>query len=63
MSRHRLVAIVIKDHGAAVVRHVARRLVMPPNRGGDQRQFTEGKVVPRPACPPEYRRRFALTGR
>jgi transcriptional regulator GlxA family with amidase domain len=38
--------VLAKDLGAAVARHVSRRLVMPPSRGGDQRQFIETKVVP-----------------
>ena len=38
--------VLAKDLGTAVARHVSRRLVMPPSRGGDQRQFIETKVVP-----------------
>jgi transcriptional regulator GlxA family with amidase domain len=38
--------VLAKDLGPTVARQVSRRLVMPPSRGGDQRQFIEGKVVP-----------------
>jgi transcriptional regulator GlxA family with amidase domain len=38
--------VLARDLGAAAARQVSRRLVVPPTRGGDQRQFIEGKVVP-----------------
>lgn len=38
--------MLAKDLGPAAARHVSRRLVMAPNRDGDQRQFIERKIVP-----------------
>jgi transcriptional regulator GlxA family with amidase domain len=38
--------VMAKDLGPSAARHVSRRLVMPPSRGGDQRQFIETKTVP-----------------
>jgi transcriptional regulator GlxA family with amidase domain len=38
--------VLARDLGATAARHVSRRLVMPPSRGGDQRQFIETKVEP-----------------
>ena len=40
--------LIRRDHGAAVANRVARRLVMPPQRDGGQRQFVE-RPVPTPA--------------
>jgi AraC family transcriptional regulator, transcriptional activator FtrA len=38
--------LVRRDHGTAVANQVARRLVIPPHRDGDQAQFTERPVPP-----------------
>jgi transcriptional regulator GlxA family with amidase domain len=38
--------ILAKDLGTSAARQVSRRLVMPPTRGGDQRQFIQTKAVP-----------------
>jgi AraC family transcriptional activator FtrA len=43
-----LVHLVRRDHGAKVANQVARRLVIPPHRDGDQAQY-----VPRPVAPDE----------
>ena len=43
-----LVHLVRRDHGAKVANQVARRLVIPPHREGDQAQY-----VPRPVAPEE----------
>jgi AraC family transcriptional activator FtrA len=37
--------LVRKDHGAAIANQVARRLVVPPHRGGGQAQFIEVPVA------------------
>jgi AraC family transcriptional regulator, transcriptional activator FtrA len=46
-----LVHLVRRDHGAKVANQVARRLVIPPHRDGDQAQY-----VPRPVAPDESSR-------
>jgi transcriptional regulator GlxA family with amidase domain len=38
--------IMRKDLGASVANHVARRILMPPRRDGDQAQFVEESPVP-----------------
>jgi transcriptional regulator GlxA family with amidase domain len=38
--------LVRRDHGAEVANGVARRVVMPPHRGGGQAQYIEQPVVP-----------------
>jgi AraC family transcriptional activator FtrA len=43
-----LLHLVRNDHGAKIANQVARRLVIPPHRQGDQAQF-----IPRPVSPDE----------
>lgn len=38
--------VLARDLGPAAARQVSRRLVMPPSRGGDQRQFIEATAIP-----------------
>ena len=38
--------VLARDLGPSAARHVSRRLVMPPSRSGDQRQFIETEPVP-----------------
>jgi len=41
--------LVRRDHGAAIANQVARRMVVSPHRTGDQAQFVDAPVAPRPA--------------
>ena len=40
--------LVRRDHGADVANRVARRMVVPPHRTGDQAQYVEAPLPPRP---------------
>jgi AraC family transcriptional activator FtrA len=40
--------LVRKDHGARIANQVARRMVVPPHRTGDQAQYVEAPLPPRP---------------
>jgi AraC family transcriptional regulator, transcriptional activator FtrA len=41
--------LVRRDHGAAVANRVARRMVVSPHRTGDQAQFVDAPLPPRPS--------------
>ena len=47
--------LVRRDHGAEVANSVARRMVVSPHRTGDQAQFVEAPVAPRPQDDPVAR--------
>jgi AraC family transcriptional regulator, transcriptional activator FtrA len=47
--------LIRRDHGAEVANHVARRMVVSPHRTGDQAQFVEAPVPPRPQDDPVAR--------
>jgi AraC family transcriptional activator FtrA len=47
--------LVRRDHGADVANTVARRMVVSPHRTGDQAQFVEAPVAPRPHDDPVAR--------
>lgn len=44
--------LVRRDHGADVANRVAKRMVVPPHRTGDQAQYVDAPVAPRPLDDP-----------
>lgn len=44
--------LVRKDHGAQIANRVAKRMVVPPHRTGDQAQYVDAPLPPRPHADP-----------
>jgi AraC family transcriptional activator FtrA len=44
--------LIRRDHGAAIANRVAKRMVVPPHRTGDQAQYVDAPVAPQPLDDP-----------